>query len=111
MRSNPSHIYVSFVSDFKKAALLFFVPRSQPSAISSLSTYVFSASPGSSLTLSADGHITASGSGTLLFQANDGDLEPLAFIRQILSHAELDSWNILSWDAAIVLATPKDIPD
>ena len=108
MRSNPSHIYLSFVSDLKKAALLFFVPRSQPSAISLLPTYVFSASPGSSLTFSADGHITASGSGTLLFQANEDHLEPLTFMRQILSHAELDSWNILSWDAAIVLATPKD---
>ena len=35
----------------------------------------------------------------------------LAFIRQVLSHAEPDSWNVLSWDAsskAIVLATPKD---
>jgi len=111
MRSNPSHIYLSFISDLKKAALLFFVPRSQSSAIRLLPTYVFSASPGSSLTLSADGRITASGSGTLLFQANEGHLEPLTFIRQILSHAELDSWNILSWDAgskAIVLATPKD---
>ena len=108
MRSNLSHIYLSFVSDLKRAALLFFVPRSQPSAISLLPTYVFSASPGSSLTLSADGHIIASGSGTLLFQANDGHLEPLTFIRQILSHAELDSWNILSWDAVIVLTTPKD---
>ena len=111
MRSNPSHIYLSFVSDLKKAVLLFFVPRSQPSAISLLPTYVFSASPGSSLTLSADGHITASGSGTLLFQANEGYLEPLTFTSQILSHAELDSWNILSWDAgskSIALATPKD---
>lgn len=111
MRSNPSHIYVSFVSDLKKAALLFFIPRSRPSTINLLPTYVFSASPGSSLTLSADGHITASGSGSLLFQANEGYLEPLAFIRQILSHAELDSWNVHSWDAgskAIVLATPKD---
>jgi hypothetical protein len=72
---------------------------------------VFCASPGSSLTLSADGLITASGSGTLLFQASEGHLEPLTFIRPILSHAELDSWNILFWDAgskAIVLATPKD---
>ena len=111
MRSNPSHIYLSFVSDLKKAALLFFVPRSQPSSISLLPTYVFSASPGSSLTLSADGRITASGSGTLLFQANEGNLEPLTFIRQILFHAELDSWNVLPLDAgskAIVLSTPKD---
>ena len=72
---------------------------------------MFSASPGLSLTLSADGHITASGSGTLLFQANEGHLEPLTFIRQILSHAELDSWNLLPWDAGskfIVLATLKD---
>ena len=111
MRSNQSHIYLSFVCDLKKAALLFFVPRSQPSAISLLPTYVFSASPGSSFTLSADGHIIASGSGTLLFQANEGHLEPLTFIRQMLSHAELDSWNVLPWDAGskvIVLATPKD---
>ena len=112
MHSNLSHIYLSFVSELKKAALLFFVPRSQPSAISLLPTYVFSASPGSSLTFSADGHVTASGSGTFLFQANEGHLEPLIFIRQIFSHAELDSWNILSWEAAkskaIVLATPKD---
>ena len=101
----------SFISDLKKAALLIFVPRSQPSSISLLPTYVFSASPGSSLTLSADGRITASGSGTLLFQANEGNLEPLTFIRQILFHAELDSWNVLPLDAgskAIVLATPKD---
>ena len=111
MRSNPSHIYLSFVSHLKKASLLFFVPRSQPSGISLLPTYVLCASPGSSLTLSADGLVTASGSGTLLFQASEGHLEPLTFIRPILSHAELDSWNILSWDAgskAIVLATPKD---
>jgi hypothetical protein len=63
------------------------------------------------LTLSADGHIIASGSGTLLFQANDAHLEPFTFIRQILSHAGLDSWNMLAWDAgskAIVLTTPKD---
>ena len=111
MRSNPSHIYLRFVPDLKKAALLFFIPRSQPSPIILLPTYVFSASPGLSLTLSADGHITASGSGTLLFQANEGHLEPLTFIRQILSHAELDSWNVLSWDVdskAIVIATPED---
>ena len=111
MRSNLSYIYFSFVSDLKKAALLFFVSRSQPSAVSLLPTYVFSASPGSSLTLSADGHITASGSGNLLFQANEGHLEPLTFIRQVLSHAGLDNWNVLSRDAsskAIVLATPKD---
>jgi hypothetical protein len=111
MRSNPSHIHLSFVSDLKKAALLFFVPRSQPSAITLLPAYVFSASPGSSLTLSADGHITASGSGTLLFQANEGHLEPLTFIRRILSHAELDGWNILPSDAdskAILLTTPKE---
>ena len=111
MRSNLSHIYLSFVSDLKNAALLFFVPLSQPSSISLLPTYVFSASPGLSLSLSADGHITASGTGTLLFQANEGHLEPLTFIRRILSHVELDSWNVLSWDAgskAIVLATSKD---
>jgi len=111
MRSNPSHIYLSFVSDLKEAALLLFVPRSQSSAISLLPTYVFSASPGSSLTLSADGHLIASGSGTLLFQANDGHVEPLTFIRQMLSHAELGGWNIPAWDVgskAIVLATPKD---
>ena len=112
MRSNPSHIYLSFVSDLKEAALLLFVPRSRSSAISLLPTYVFSASPGSSLTLSADGHLIASGSGTLLFQANDGhDVEPLTFIRQMFSHAELGGWNIPAWDVgskAIVLTTPKD---
>lgn len=111
MRLNPSHVYLSFIPDLKEAALLFFIPRSQSSAISSLPTYVFSASPGSSLTLSADGHIIASGSGTLLFQANEGHSEPLTFIRHMLSHAELDSWNVLAWDEgskSIVLTTPKD---
>ncbi|KAF8799035.1 hypothetical protein BYT27DRAFT_7343375 [Phlegmacium glaucopus] len=101
----------SFIPDLKGASLLFFVPRSHPSAIGLSPTCIFSASPGVSLTLSADGHITASGSGTLLFQVNEGHSEPLTFIRQVLSHAKLDHWNILAWDAdskTIVLATPKD---
>ena len=107
---NHLTIHLSFLSDAKEASLLFLVPRLQPSTVSLLPTYVLSASPGASLTLSEDGHITASGSGTLLFQVNEGHLKSLAFIRQVLLHAGLDGWNVLG-DAdstAVVLATPKD---
>lgn len=63
------------------------------------------------MTLSADGRVAVSGSGTLLFQVNEGHLEPLTFVRRVLSHAKLDRWNILASSAdsnAIVLTTPKD---
>ena len=63
------------------------------------------------MAVSSDGQITASGSGTLLFQANERPFEPLTFIHQVLSHVGLDGWNVLACHGdsnVIVLATPKE---
>lgn len=69
-----------------------------------------SASPDSSITISSEGRITASGPGTILLQVNNIASEAGLFIRQIISRSKLDRWNLLSFNSKrniIALAFPS----
>ena len=73
-------------------------------------TYVISASPNSFITISSEGHITASGPGPILLQINNIASEAGLFIQQIISRSKLDRWSLLSFNSKrniIALAYPN----
>jgi len=68
-----------------------------------------SASPNSFITISSEGHITASGPGPILLQTNNIASEAGLFIREIISRSKLDRWSLLSFNSkinVIALACP-----
>ncbi|KAF8971512.1 hypothetical protein BDZ97DRAFT_1247203 [Flammula alnicola] len=96
-----------FIPNLTNASVLFFVPRLHGNALAILPTYVMTASPGLTMSVSTEGRVTISGSGTVLLQS-DVMQEAGPFIQQVLLHSTLDNWNILASDSkskAVVLAS------
>jgi hypothetical protein len=91
-------------------SIFFLIPNSQRDSVTLNPTYVMSASPNSSITISSEGRITASGPGKILLQVNNIASEAGLFIQQIISRSKLDRWSLLSFNAKrniIALAFPS----
>jgi hypothetical protein len=63
----------------------------------------------STITISSEGCVTATGSGTILLQTNSAASEAGPFIQQIISRSKLNRWNLLSSNSKsniIALSSP-----
>ncbi|KJA26010.1 hypothetical protein HYPSUDRAFT_199243 [Hypholoma sublateritium FD-334 SS-4] len=103
-----------FISNLTNASALIFVPKEAEKTQALCPTYIFAASPNMTLSVSPNNLVTISGSGRLILRTKDELQDPAAFVEQIMSHCNLDGWNILASDIkeqAVVLAPrPLNLP-
>ncbi|KIM48371.1 hypothetical protein M413DRAFT_229773 [Hebeloma cylindrosporum] len=112
---NPSKFRIwglnkdGFISHPGNASIFFLIPNGERDSVTLNPTFVLSASPNSSITISSEGRIAASGLGIIVLHMNNIASEADLFIQQIISRSKLDRWNLLSFNSKsniIALAFP-----